>query len=91
MDYNRVSQTKINMLKRNVDVKLETTARVLDIHIIHREKESFHEYLRSAANIITKNLYSDVDNTYKSLSNLIYNENIVILAADKETCTVALN
>ena len=32
-----------------------------------------------------------MDNTYKSLSNLIYNENIVILAADKETCTVALN
>ena len=51
---------KNEYVKRNVDVKLETTARVLDAHIIHREKESFHEYLRSAANIITKNLYSDV-------------------------------
>ena len=48
-------------------------------------------FLRSATNIITKNVYSDVDNTYKSLSNLINNKNIVVLAADKETCTVILN
>ena len=40
--------------------------------------------------LITKNVYSDVDNTYKSLSNLINNKNI-ILAADKETCTLILN
>ena len=32
-----------------------------------------------------------MDNTYKSLSNLINNKNIVVLAADKETCTVILN
>ena len=32
-----------------------------------------------------------MNNTYKSLSNLINNKNIVILAADKETCTVILN
>ena len=32
-----------------------------------------------------------MDNTYKSLSNLANNKNIVILAADKETCTVILN
>ena len=61
----------------------------MDVHVTHIEKESFHEHLRSATNIITKILYSDVDNTYKSLSNLINNNNI-ILAADKETCTVIL-
>ena len=47
------------------------------------EKESSHECLHSATNIINKNIY-----TYKSLSNLINNKNIVILAADKETPTL---
>ena len=32
-----------------------------------------------------------MDNTYKSLSNLINNKNIVVLAVNKETCTVILN
>ena len=32
-----------------------------------------------------------MNSTYKLLSNLINNKNIVILAADKETCTVILN
>ena len=31
-----------------------------------------------------------MDNTYKSLSNLINNKNIVTLKADKETCTLIL-
>ena len=78
-------------VKRNVAVELETLAGVLGAHVTHTEKESFHEYLRSTTNIITKNVYSNVDNTYKSLSNLANNKNIVILAADKETCTVILN
>ena len=32
-----------------------------------------------------------MDNTDKSLSNSINNKNIVVLADDKETCTVILN
>ena len=32
-----------------------------------------------------------MDNTYKSLSNLINNKNIAVLAADKVTCAVILN
>ena len=82
---------KNKCVKRNAPVELETLARVLDAHVTHTEKEPFHEYLSSATNIITKNVYSDVDNTYKSLSNLINNKNIVILGADKEICTVILN
>ena len=42
-------------------------------------------------NIITKNVNSDINKTFKSLSNLINNKNIVVLAADKGTCTVILN
>ena len=51
---------KNKYVKRNVAVELETLARVLDAHVTCTEKESFHEYLRSATNIITKNVYSDV-------------------------------
>ena len=82
---------KNKYVKRNVAVELETFARFLDPHVTHRKNESFHEYLCSASNTITKNIYSDDNNTYKSLSNLINNTNIVVLAADKETCTVILN
>ena len=82
---------KNKYFKRNVAIELETLARILDAHVTHTEKESFHEYLRSATNIIPKNVYTDVDNTYKPLSNLINNKDIVILAADKETCAVILN
>ena len=53
--------------KTNVAVELETLARVLDAHVTHRGKESFDEYLRSATNIITKDVDTDVDNTYKSV------------------------
>ena len=82
---------KNKYVKINVSVEFETLTGFLDPHFTHREKESFHKYLRSATNIIAKNVYSDVDKTYKSFSNLINNKNIVILAADKETCAVILN
>ena len=82
---------KNKYVKTNVSRQLKTIAGFLDPHVTHREKESFHKYLRSATNIITKNVYSDVDNTYKSISNLINNKNIVVLAADTEACTVILN
>ena len=65
---------KNKYLTTNVALELETLAGVLDAHVTHTEKESFHEYLHSATNIITKHGYSDVDNTYKSLSNLINNK-----------------
>ena len=41
--------------------------------------------------ILLLKMYTVTCNTYKSLINLINNENIVILAPDKETCTVKLN
>ena len=44
---------KNKYVKRNVAVELETLAGFLDPHVTHREKESFHEYLRSATKIIT--------------------------------------
>ena len=47
--------------------------------------------MRSSTNIISNNIYSEKDNTVKLLSPLIKNDKIVILAADKESCTIILN
>ena len=43
----------------------ETLARVLDAQITHTEKEPSHKYLRSATDIITKNVYNNIENTCK--------------------------
>ena len=63
----------------------------LDPFIKEGSKENFHEYLRSVTNIISNNVYQDKDNTFKLLNRLRKNENIVVISADKEPCTVILN
>ena len=70
---------------------METVAVRLDKHVDISMKETFHEFLRSSTNIISNNIYSEKYNTVKLLSPLIKNDKIVILAADKESCTVILN
>ena len=57
-------------VKRNVATKLESLSIILDKYINPSSKEIFHEYIRAATNIITKNIYNDHDNTFKSLTNL---------------------
>ena len=47
--------------------------------------------MRSWTNIIAKNVYKDKDFTFKSLKDIRQNENIEVLSADKESCTVILN
>ena len=63
----------------------------LDSFIKEDSKENFHEYLRSVTNIVSNNVYRDKDNTFRLLNRLRKNENIVVLSADKESCTVILN
>ena len=70
---------------------MESVALSLDNYVDVSMKETFHEFLRSSTNIISNNIYSEKDNTVKLLSPLIKNDKIVILAADKESCTVILN
>ena len=70
---------------------MESVALRLDNYVDVSMKETFHEFLRSSTNIISNNIYSEKDNTVKLLSPLIKNDKIVILAADKESCTVILN
>ena len=64
---------------------------ILDKYINLSSKENFQEYLRAATNITTQNIYNNHDNKFKSLTNLRKNENIIVLSADKESCTVILN
>ena len=45
----------------------------------------------SSTNSISNNIYSEKDDRVKLLSPIIKNDKIVILAADKESCTVILN
>ena len=70
---------------------MESVALRLDNYVDFSMKETFHEFLRSSTIIISNNIYSEKDNTVKLLSPLIKNDKIVILAADKESCTVILN
>ena len=82
---------KHKYVKQNVAVEMESVALSLDNYVDVSMKETFHEFLRSSTNIISNNIYSEKDNTVKLLSPLIKNDKIVILAADKESCTVKLN
>ena len=78
-------------VKRSVAVEIESVALRLDNYVDVSMKETFHDFLRLSTNIISNNIYSEKDNTVKLLSPLTKNDKIVVLAADKETCTVILN
>ena len=82
---------KNKYVKRNVAAEMESIAVRLDKYVDISRKETFHELLRSSANIISNNIYSEKDKTVKLLSPLIKNDKTVILAADKEFCTIILN
>ena len=78
-------------IKRNLAVELEALSSKLDPFIKVDSKENFHEYLRSVTNIVSNKVFRDKDNTFKLLSRLRKNENIVVISADKQSCTVILN
>ena len=91
MVYNKILQTKIDILKKNLAVLFKALSSELDLFIKEDSKENFHEYLRSVTIIVLNNVYRDKDNAFKLLNRLIKNENIVVISADKESCTVILN
>ena len=62
--------------KQSVAVRFD---KYVDVSMI----KTFHEFLRSSTNILSNNMYSEIDNTVKLLSPLIKNDKIVILVADK--------
>ena len=70
---------------------MESLATSLDKFVDQSLKDFFHEYLQSSTNVLVKNIYSEKDATFKSLHSLRKNKDIVVLATDKESCTVVLN
>ena len=72
-------------VKHGIAVEFETLAIILDPFVNKSSKETFHEYLRSSTKVVANNVYSDSDNTGKSLNNLWNNSYIIISSADKET------
>ena len=79
---------KHKYVKQNVAAEMESVALRLYNYVNASMKETFHEFLRSSTSIISNNIYSEKNNTVKLLSPLIKNDKIVILAANKESCTV---
>ena len=77
--------------KRNVAVELEALAASLNHYVEQPNKEAFQEYLRSCTSIITRNIYTDINDTFTSLQELRKNKVIVTLSANKESYTVTLN
>ena len=67
--------------KRNVAVELGVLAASLDHYVEQSNKEAFQEYFRSCTNIITRNIYTDKDDTFTSLQKLGKNKVIVTLSA----------
>ena len=59
--------------------------------MLRNPTEAFYEYLGCSTNILTKNIYTDKDNTITSLQKLRKNKDIVILSADKDSRIAILN
>ena len=66
---------------RNVAVELGVLAASLDHYVEQSNKEVFQEYFHSCTNIITRNIYTDKDDTFTSLQKLRKNKVIVTLSA----------
>ena len=63
----------------------------VDKDISTDEKENFHEFLRSAKNTFTQNVYRTKDSTYNLLKPLQRNKDIVLLSGDKDSSVVVLD
>ena len=63
----------------------------VDKDISTDEKENFHEFLRSATNTFTQNVYRTKDSTYNLLKPLQRNKDIVLLSGDKDSSVVVLD
>ena len=58
---------KSKFVKRNVAVEFESLAASLEHYVEQYNKKAFHKYLCSCKNKITKNIYTNKDDTFTSL------------------------
>ena len=71
-------------IKKDIAVEFETLCSSVDKVISPDDKENFQEFLRSATNTITQNVYRTKDSTYNLLKPLQRNKDIVLLSGDKD-------
>ena len=78
-------------IKKDVAVEFETLYSSVDKDILPDDKENFHEFLRSATNTFTQNVYRTKDRSYNLLKPLQRNKDIVLLSGDKDSSVVILD
>ena len=71
-------------IKKDIAVEFETLCSSVDKVISPDDKENFQEFLRSATNTFTQNVYRTKDSTYNLLKPLQRNKDIVLLSGDKD-------
>ena len=82
---------KNKYIKNDIAVEFETLCSSVDKDISPDDKENFHEFLRSATNTFTQNVYWTKDSTYNLLKPLQRNTDIVLLSGDKDSSVVILD
>ena len=89
LDYSFIDKNKF--IKREITVEMETLSNTINKNVRPEEKEILHEFLRASTNNFTHNVYQTKDKTFKSLSKLRDNDNIVLLAGDKDSSIVIID
>ena len=82
---------KNKFIRRNIAVELENLSNSINRFVQNDEKEAFHEFLCKYTNKFTQNVYHSKDDTFNKLKSLRNNDDIVILAGDKDSSVVIMN
>ena len=78
-------------IKKDIAAEFETLCSSVDKDISPDDKENFHEFLRSATNTFTQNIYRTKESTYNFLKPLQTNKDIVLLSGNKDSSVVILD
>ena len=82
---------KNKYIKKDIVVEFEIFYSSIDKDILLDDKEIFHEFLRSAKNTFTQNVYETKENTYNLFKPLLRNKDIVLFSSDKDSSVVTFN
>ena len=91
MVYIIVLLMRVNQLKGTLQLNLEILSHLVQKDVSSKDMEYFYEYLRKMTNKFTQNIYHTKDDTYRNLRHLIQNNDIVLLAGDKDSSVVVIN
>ena len=71
-------------------MEFENLINTIDKDIKDNNKQLAYDFLRSASNTFTQNIFRDKDNSFKSLGKLRNNTNIVLLSGDKDSSIIII-